>query len=71
MKVKRALYGSVSRATAKGKSYTTITKGAAGDAGVEKISDGGLLVAREKAPKVLGALRRFKANVKEIPVWGY
>ena len=71
MKVKRALFGSVSRSTLNGKHYQTVTKGAIGEAGVEKLGRGVLLVAREKAPKVLGILRRFNARVKEIPVWGY
>lgn len=71
VKVNRALYGSVSKSSFQGKNYKTETKGLTNEPGIEKISKGVLLVKREKAPKVVNMLKRFKVKVREIPVWGY
>mgnify|MGYP001560270781 CR=1 FL=1 len=71
VKVNRALYGSVSKSSFQGKNYKTETKGLTNEPGIEKISKGVLLVKREKAPKIVNMLKRFKVKVREIPVWGY
>ncbi|HLC80271.1 MAG TPA: nucleotidyltransferase domain-containing protein [Candidatus Nanoarchaeia archaeon] len=71
VKVSRALYGSVSKSSTKGKVYMTKTKGLAAEIGVEKINKGVLLVDRKKAPKIVNMLKRFGAKVQEIPVWSY
>ena len=71
VKVNRALYGSVSKSSFQGKNYKTETKGLTNEPGIEKISKGVLLVKREKAPKIVNMLKRFKAKVREITVWGY
>jgi len=71
VKVNRALYGSVSRSYYNGKEYVTETKGLQREPGIVKISKGVLLVEREKAAKILSMLKRFKVQVREIPVWGY
>lgn len=67
VKLNRALYGSVSRS---GK-YTTKTKGVTAEPGVEKLGPGVLLADRRKAGKIVGALRRFGAKVKQKQVWCY
>ncbi len=71
MKVNRALYGSTSKSSYQGKRYITETKGLRREPGIMKISKGVLLVEREKAPKIVNMLKRFKVQVQEIPVWGY
>ena len=71
VKVNRALYGSVSKSSFQGKNYKTETKGLTNEPGIEKISKGVLLVKREKAPKIVNMLKRFKVKVREIPVLGY
>ena len=71
VKVNRALYGSISKSSFQGKNYKTETKGLTNEPGIEKISKGVLLVKREKAPKIVNMLKRFKVKVREIPVWGY
>ncbi|HLD72045.1 MAG TPA: nucleotidyltransferase domain-containing protein [Candidatus Nanoarchaeia archaeon] len=71
VKVSRALYGSVSKSSAGDKIYVTKTKGLAAEIGVDKISNGVLLVDRKKAPKIVNMLKRFGAKVQEIPVWCY
>lgn len=71
VKVDRALYGSVSKSSFKGKKYKTETKGLVNEPGIEKLSKGVLLVKREKTPKVVNMLKRFNVRVREIPVWVY
>ena len=71
VKLNRALYGSISKSTKKGKKYITTVKGLTNEPGIEKINDGVLLIERRKSKKVINLLRRFKANYKEIPVWTY
>ena len=69
--VSRALCGSVSKSSSGDKVYVTKTKGLAAEIGVDKISNGVLLVDRKKAPKIVNMLKRFGAKVQEIPVWCY
>lgn len=71
VKVSRALYGSVSKSSSGDKVYMTKTKGLAAEVGVDKLSNGVLLVDRKKAPKIINMLKRFGAKVREIPVWSY
>ncbi|HID27131.1 MAG TPA: nucleotidyltransferase domain-containing protein [Methanosarcinales archaeon] len=71
MKVYRAMYGTTSTSKYKGKKYKTITTGIIREHGIEKITKGVLLVSREKATKILGILKRFSADWKEIAVWTY
>lgn len=71
VKVNRALYGSISKSMSQGKEYKTETKGLTKELGIEKINKGVLLVERRKATKVINMLKRFKAKLKEIPVWTY
>ena len=71
VKVSRALHGSRSRSTYKKKEYQTQTAGMVKEPGIEKISNGVLLVERSKAAKVVHMLKRFNVAVREIPLWGY
>jgi len=71
VKVNRALYGSISKSKKLDKEYKTETKGLVNEPGIEKISKGVLLVNREKAPKIVNMLKRFKVKIREIPVLGY
>ncbi len=71
VKVNRALYGSHSTSQYQGKQYITVTKGLVKEPGIEKISNGVLLVERAKAAKVKAMLKRFKVKVREIPFWSY
>lgn len=67
VKLNRALYGSVSRSG----EYTTETKGVTAEPGVEKLGPGVLLADRRNSWKLVGALRRFGAKVKQKQVWCY
>src|SRR3989344_6881399 len=71
VKLNRALYGSISKSAHGKKKYVTETKGLVNELGIEKINDSVLLVDRRKSTKIINLLKRFKANYKEIPVWGY
>ncbi len=71
VKVNRALYGSISKSTHNNKEYISEVKGLTKELGIEKISNGVLLVDRRKAPKVINMLKRFGAKVREIPLWTY
>ena len=71
VKLNRALYGSISKSFGEKKEYVTQTKGLTNEIGIEKINDSVLLVDRRKSTKIINLLKRFKANYKEIPVWGY
>ena len=71
VKLNRALYGSSSKSQYKGKKYETRTFGLVREPGIEKISDSVLLVAREKSAKLIAVLKRFGAETKQIPLWGY
>ena len=71
VKINRALYGSISRSAYKEKSYKTETKGLSNEPGIERINKGVLLVERNKAAKIINMLKRFGADIKEIPVWTY
>lgn len=71
VKLDRALYGSVSRSTFKGREYKTETKGLTKEPGIEKINKGVLLVERRKATKIIGLFKRFRVRFREIPVWSY
>lgn len=68
MKVNRALYGSVSKFRKNGKQYVTETKGFLNEPGIEKLNKGVLLVDRIKSNKIIGLLKRFNVEYKEIPV---
>ena len=71
VKVSRALYGSISKSAYQEKKYLTETKGLVSEVGIEKISKGVLLLNREKSPKLVNMLKRFKVKVQEIPLWSY
>lgn len=71
VKVNRALYGSVSKSSFKGKEYKTETKGIANEPGIEKLNKGVLLMERRKATKIINMFKRFKVDFREILVWGY
>jgi|SRR3989344_2126957 len=71
VKLNRAFYGSISKSFNGKKKYITETKGLINEIGIEKINDSVLLVDRRKSTKIINLLKRFKANYKEIPVWGY
>lgn len=67
VKLNRALYGSVSKS---GK-YVTETKGITAEPGVEKVANGVLVVDRGKSSKIVSALKRFGAQVRQMNIWGY
>lgn len=71
VKLNRALYGSVSRSTFKGREYRTETNGLVEGPGIEKVNKGVLLAERRSAAKIINVLKRFRAKFKEIPVWAY
>ena len=71
VKLNRALHGSISKSEFRGSIYRTETKGLTNEPGIDKINRGVLLVDRIKSTKVINVLKRFKAEVKEIAVWGY
>jgi len=69
MRIRRALYGGVSRSTRKGKEYVSRARGVAEEEGVEKVADSVLLVDTEKAPRIIGVLKQQGARWQEINVW--
>jgi len=71
VKLSRALYGSISRSVSKDKEYKTEVRGMVNEKGIDKINKGVLLVDRNKSTKIINLLKRFKADVKEIPFWTY
>ncbi|HIH38377.1 TPA: hypothetical protein HA245_05545 [Candidatus Woesearchaeota archaeon] len=71
VKLNRALYGSTSISRENGKTYQTKTRGLIGEPGIERLQKGVLLIERKKSAKVINVLKRFGAEVKEIPVWTY
>ena len=71
VKLSRALYGSTSKSTVNNKTYTTVTKGAVNEPGIDKISKSVLMVERNKAAKVIELLKHFNAEFKQIPLWTY
>lgn len=71
VKLNRALHGSISRSESSGKKYITETKGLVSEAGVDKINKGVILADRNKSAKIVNAIKRFKAEIKEIVVWTY
>ena len=71
VKLNRALHGSISKSEVKGKKYKTEVKGMINEAGIDKINKCVLLVDRKKSIKIVNLLKRFDAEVREIPVWTY
>ncbi|MBS3124023.1 nucleotidyltransferase domain-containing protein [Candidatus Woesearchaeota archaeon] len=71
MKVKRALYGSISRFASGKKVYISEAKGLIKEPGISKINKGVLLIERKKATKVINLLKSMKVAYKEYPFWGY
>jgi predicted nucleotidyltransferase len=69
MKLNRALHGSVSRSSYKGKQYTTKTEGLLSRIGIEKLARGIILAEPPQAAIVVRTLKRHKARCREIAVW--
>ena len=69
MMLNRALHGSVSISSYKGKEYITKSKGILSEPGIVKLTKACLLVDPRKALKVRGVLKRFDVKVKEEFIW--
>ena len=69
MLLNRALYGSISRSSYKGKKYTSESKGVLAEPGITKLARACLLLEPRKALKIRGVLRRFGVKVREELIW--
>ena len=69
MLLNRALHGSVSKSSYKGKIYTTEKKGILSQPGIKKLTKACLIAEPKKAVMVRGALQRFKVKFKEELIW--
>lgn len=68
----RALYGGVSTYyTRNGQKVVKEYPGVVEEMGAERLGKGVLMVKRRKYPQVLGALKAYGAEYREIPVWTY
>ena len=69
MLLNRALHGSVSKSSYKGKSYVSKTKGILAEPGITKLTKACLLIDPRKALKVRNVLKRFDVKVREELIW--
>ena len=69
MKLNRALNGGISKSVYKGKTYSSEVKGLVAWPGITKLARSVLIVEPSKAHIILGVLKRYGADWKEISVW--
>ena len=69
MLLNRALHGSVSKSSYKGKVYKTETKGIVSQAGITKLTNACLLALPRKAVILRDVLNRFNVKFKEELIW--
>lgn len=69
MLLNRALHGSVSKSSYKGKRYISETKGILAEPGITKLTKACLLIEPRKALKVRNVLKRFNVKTREELIW--
>lgn len=69
MLLNRALHGSISKSSYKGKRYISETKGILAEPGITKLTKACLLIDPRKALKVRNVLKRFNVKAREELIW--